>query len=461
MNALHRFFHGPYAAVRPYLLSKALLMMLALDVWRLMIGHAGRYGIDGFNVAHFAWLDALQPQPSAASYIAVLMLSGLLALLLALTGVRRGPALILFALYTFSWSMSMLDSYQHHYFVSLVLLCLAFFPRTSARELHPPDSPAPASQPPPPQPPVREHAWGYPLLGASIAIVYAYTALAKVDANWMQGHTMLRISSAEEVFAPIADLGEWLGLRRQQVWSWISTLVIPQEAALGASYLLAVIHDRAPQRWVRVLTTLGFVLALILHVGAEAMGLQIGWFSYYMLALAACYLLPLPLLNAFSRLVTWPARRLDAWFERWPPTTRITCIAAATVSCAILATAARAIDLPGAWASCICAGIALLAACAVWLVRRRGFDPRRYALATSVAALGMWLAIAAGPARWDFYRYLGGDLKRRGELDAALEAYERGEAHAPAGATRAKQIAEIRRALDKSGAQLSSPTPTP
>ena len=39
-------------------------------------------------------------------------------------------------LYTFSWSMSMLDSYQHHYFVSLVLLCLAFFPPTAAAEIH-------------------------------------------------------------------------------------------------------------------------------------------------------------------------------------------------------------------------------------------------------------------------------------------------------------------------------------
>ena len=58
-----------------------------------------RYGIDGFNVAHFRWLDALQPLPSAASYIAVLLLTGMLSLVLVCTRIRRGPACLLFALY--------------------------------------------------------------------------------------------------------------------------------------------------------------------------------------------------------------------------------------------------------------------------------------------------------------------------------------------------------------------------
>jgi len=138
MNALDRFFLREHGASRAYLFSRVFLLMLALDTWMLMIGHAGRYGVAGFNVAHFGWLDALQPTPSASGYVAVLLLSGLLSLYVALTGVRRSSVLGLFLLYTYSWSMSMLDSYQHHYFLSLVLFCLAFFPQTSALEIHPP-----------------------------------------------------------------------------------------------------------------------------------------------------------------------------------------------------------------------------------------------------------------------------------------------------------------------------------
>jgi hypothetical protein len=51
--------------------------------------------------------------------------------------------------------------------------------------------------------------------------------------------------------------------------------------------------------------------------------------------------------------------------------------------------------------------------------------------------------------RWDFYRYLGGDLSRRGEEQAALEAYVRGERYAPPGESRINQIRELRRKLAK------------
>jgi hypothetical protein len=76
-------------------------------------------------------------------------------------------------------------------------------------------------------------------------------------------------------------------------------------------------------------------------------------------------------------------------------------------------------------------------------------DPRRSALCAAIAALGMWAAIAQSPVRWDFYRYLGGDLSRRGELQAALDIYERGERYAPEGESRMNKINELRRKLGK------------
>ncbi|HEX2678551.1 MAG TPA: hypothetical protein VHM19_17990, partial [Polyangiales bacterium] len=109
MNAFERYFHGEHRAVRPYVLGKVFLSMVALDTWMLMIGHAGRYGVDGFNVAQFRWLDRITPLPSAALYVGVLVLTGLLALAIALAGTHPLACLALFLLYTFSWSMSMLD----------------------------------------------------------------------------------------------------------------------------------------------------------------------------------------------------------------------------------------------------------------------------------------------------------------------------------------------------------------
>jgi hypothetical protein len=498
MNAWSSFFYGEYGGSRAYLLSRALLLVLAFDMWQLMIGHAGRYGIDGFNVAHFRFLDTLQPLPSAASYVGTLLITGALALVLAFTGLRRMPALLLFALYTFCWSMSMLDSYQHHYFVSLLLLCLAFFPTTSAVDIHPPPQQEAGraelrsglyvasviaivagyigwsdafprgvlllallgalalstwlySPPTPVSGPTLTAGWGYPMLAASVAIVYAFTALAKVDANWMEGHTLLRISAAERVFAPIADLGTRLGLPRERVWAWISTLVIPQEAALGACYLVAATQDRARSRWPKVVSAFGFALAIVLHVGAEAMELQIGWFSYYMLLLAICMLLPLPVVDRLATFFTWPARRIEQWGNHWQARMRhprAWSVAATLAALPLLVLVASRLDLPGASLACGFAIAALLTNHALWF-QGRGREPVRTAIAAVIAAACMWTAIAQSPARWDFYRYLGGDLKRRGELEAALRAYQRGEPHAPPGQSRAKQIADIQRQLER------------
>jgi len=356
VSAPFAFFQREYGASRAYLFSKIFLLMLALDTWMLMIGHAGRYGVAGFNVAHFAWLDALEPVPSDRAYVAVLLLTGLLALTVVLTGIRRGSVLALFLLYTYSWSMSMLDSYQHHYFLSLILFCLAFFPESSALEIHPPPPPPDAEarkekrkhkqerergeraevagtvyvasvlaitaayafidarghafvaffvfaaalglatwyySPERVAPPVLRDGFGFSLLGATIAIVYTFASIAKLDKNCVQGHTILQISKAGELFAAPAAFAARHGIDHDRFFSLLATAVIPQELALACCYLVAVHRDRLQSRTADGICTLGFVLAVVLHVGAEAMGLQIGWFSYYMLALACCFLLPL------------------------------------------------------------------------------------------------------------------------------------------------------------------------
>lgn len=511
MNA---FFHAPYGAARPYLFSKVFLLLLALDTWMLMIGHAGRYGIAGFNVAHFGWLDALQPIPSAAFYIAVLVLTGLLACFIVLTGTRTIPLLLLFLLYTFSWAMSMLDSYQHHYLVSVMLFGMVFFPQAPATVIHPllpeaeserqkrklksaqerlanaelagfayagfvalastayllieaPEHPwvafflfasavalATWMYSPKSALPCLTSGWGFPLLGTSIAIVYFYTAFAKLDENWLAGHTILQIGAAEREFAGLAEYAARWGIERERFWSLFATFVIPQEFLVGAAYLFAVHQDRLESRALRALCLLAFGLALALHVGAEAMQLEIGWFSYYMLLAACCFLLPLTVVDRLATTFTWPARWLSrqaqAWQGQGAPQVA-SCMFVALASGGVLVMAGYLIDLPGAVAACALAAIALLGVTLAMLFGPQRSDPRTHAVSLALAAAGMWIAIAVSPVRWDFYRYTGGDLSRRGELKPALEIYRRGERYAPEGQSRMSKIRDIEQRLREQG----------
>jgi hypothetical protein len=283
-----------------------------------------------------------------------------------------------------------------------------------------------------------------------VAVVYTFTAIAKMDANWVQGHTIRQISSVEQVFAGLADYAGRFGIERERFWSLLATMVIPQELSVAACYLAAVHQDRLRKPWLHALCMLGFAMAVVLHVGAEAMGLQIGWFSYYMLLLACCFLLPLPIVDRLATVFTWPARFVQRLISEWetesaPPKLPSLLLA---LGCALLLTlVGKLIDLPGALEACALAGAALVGVTLLLLRGSQPHDPRRYAVATAVAAALMWAAIAASPVRWDFYRYLGGDLSRRGEPEAALEAYLTGERYAPPGETRSKQIAQLRRKL--------------
>ena len=434
MTAFDSYFHGPYTAARAYLLQRLLLAMLALDIWMLMIGHAGRYGTAGFNVAHFGWLDAIIPVPTPGLYIGVLLLSGLLALVIAFSGVRRLSCGLLLLLYTYSWAMSMLDSYQHHYFLSLMIACLVFFPQDAAADIHPKGAKG--------ETPVQTTGFGYPLLCATIAIVYLFTALAKYDPRWLDGSTIQRISKAGEVLASLRELSASMGISEEQFWSWLSASVIPIELFVSAGYLLAVVRDRSEgqgNRWVGLCCSTAALLAWTLHVGAEGMDLEIGWFSYYMLVLATVCLLPGAAVDVIARVVTKPARWLsDAALETGETGTgddasenpaAVTLGLAAAVA-AVVYMAGDMVDLPGAIGAVSCAGAAMLTVVLAALARQQPLSPRPTIVALAAAGAVMWMSISYSDVRWDYYRFRGGDLMRRGQSLEALATYQRGERYA-------------------------------
>lgn len=543
MNALHRYFHGDYGAARAHLLSRAFFFLVALDAWTIMLGHSAKYGFRGFNTAHFAWLDALIPGDNRPLYQAVLFGCGLFAMLATLLGGRRPLVIGACLLHWLSWSMSMLDSYQHHYFTSLVLTCMAVWPQTTAQSVHPPAGLTPTPSPgtddrpvaerpkkakapnkrrdrgkseskqargptthatpvvvtspswmtplfvaaalvvvvavsmadfaehlvastvliagfaalatwlyrrPPSPGPTLTRGFGYPLLGATIGIMYTYTSIAKLDWDWLEGHTMQQLTGSNSSLDDVLSLVEALGFDRMQAWSLLAVGTIAVESAIALGYLLAPVQDRSRSRVLRGYLGVTWALAMGLHVGIESINLRIGWFSYYMLVLGSVYMLPLPIVDRWATVLTWPAQLFEAWVGSKPtPTSWVLAVATAATIGLVVAVGAR-LDLPGAELF-VTATIAGIVASALWQwppARRERLVGTLTATAVSVALLGV--AVTQSRTRFDFYRRLGKDYSRQLDFEASLEAYLHAERYAPPGESRADTIRKLRKKLGQS-----------
>ncbi len=517
----------PVAAVRPYLILKVTLLLVGLDVWLTRVSHGGRYGAGGFNVAHFAWLDALQPEVTPALYVGVSTATGLLCFALALA--PRPPRWLLavaLLLHTWGWAMSMLDSYQHHYLLSIVLLALVFFPALRAEDAL---VPAAESAPPPPRKPRKKDkkaapkseparasllapaptvaAWAYVALAASIAVVYAYTAYSKTADEWLAGAAMQRVlrlgpdgmpvGSAEDPVALVRELAAAFGFEGTRFWWLLGHSVVVVQIVCAAGYLLAPFRDVARSIWTRAFAWVALATALSFHLGAEHMELKIGWFSWYMIFYAFVYLLPERALVVAARFVvpvvtrsfglevvalritlalvlglagaslgSWPIGGLGLALllvtpVRWlsaalsqtavkvPPYAALVAVGSGAVA---LAVAGYAIDLPGAPAAGITLAVALGAGTVALLVRSedaRAMHP--YGVGAALAALVFFAAIRFSDVRYDFYRNVGGDHRRRGELLTAYQAYLKANLYAPEGEGRHRQAEELREELERRG----------
>jgi tetratricopeptide (TPR) repeat protein len=400
MKAWNDYFYGPVAAIRPYLFGKCFLLVVATDALVLMAERGSRYGIDGFNVAHFAWLDRVHPLPTATWYVGILMLVSLLAYTIVFLGPSRVLLAALALLYTYSWAMSRHDSYLHHYMISLILACMVCFPPITYADLLPvyrrgvgilfsrravgnglravPGTPQRAL--PTVARPARKEtagalapltcAWGFRLLGATVGVIYIYTSAAKADAQWCGGHTLQQVGDAPQVFGPLVRLAAQLGVSPEWFWSIAATMVIPLELTIAVSYFLAVRQDEPGRKWLPRWCVVAWLLATGLHANNEMIDLSIQWFSYYMMFLAAFFFLPQPILLALGACVVlpahgWQSRVVAPLLKRDARTQLAWGVAATAIAAAILYAAGRYIGLPGAlWALPLAAAICVLYAAA-------------------------------------------------------------------------------------------------
>jgi hypothetical protein len=122
----------------------------------------------------------------------------------------------------------------------------------------------------------------------------------------------------------------------------------------------------------------------------------------------------------------------------WHVTVGLTAIAA----CAAGAVG-HVLDLPGAAMAGTVGAIAAM--------RQDHRTSRRTALAVASGATALWVAVHVAPVRFDYYRFVAGDLSERGLLAASLDAYETAKRYAPGGESRRDLIDAMRDRLERDG----------
>lgn len=426
---------NPYSPARSFLWHRGLLIGLAFDLWLGMIDHGGRYGVGGFNVGHFAWLDALGLPVSAGAYVGLLIALGLLSLGMGLGRAPRWGKALLCAGYTYGWAQSLHDSYQHHYLLSWLLLWTVAMQDPPWRQAADPQAA-----------PLR--GWGLPMTAITAGIVYTFAAISKLEGPWLRGEVLF--SLAHGLLDGVLVWMQAQGLDTQRVGPWLAASTVLAELWIAAGYLVAAGMDRLG-RGRRVFAVSAGAVAILFHAAVESSGrLEIGVFSYYMCGLSFVVLAPAGWVQRVARALLWPVRRAAQRLQGAQPG-RGHALALTGVACGALAAAGWSLDLPGGAVACALGAGAILA-----LVLRRlaGADNPGATTVSAVlctASLGLWGALTLSDVRYDYYRRVGGEAMRRGELKVAAAAYEKAVIYAPdarARASRVNKLERIRRAMD-------------
>jgi hypothetical protein len=459
-------FEVPAATLRRF---RALFFgLVAVDAW-MQVAHAPRYGAGGFNVSHLPGLDGLMPMPGRTLMLLVYLLQSYLAARIALGATARWMTVSLAGLFGYSYFVSQLNSYQHHYLLFLLLALAGAVPWPSRS----PDGGAPV------------RSWAVRLMIVQLSVLYAWTTVAKLDAQWLSGSVLAGqvpggwgrelIQHWGAVGASLGDLGS---RGEGAAWAGAARTVVAVEAFLAIAIQVPALRGAA------------FVAGMGLHLSIEALGFQIGMFSWFMVAVyalvvpgqlsrwAAALSLgtitalmvggygqpltrvgdPVVLLYWFAVFVhlllmpePWrrhltglaaPAGPASRWLvdriNTYPSAAWLALAAVVLAGAALTASLPFAIALHVAW---------ITAAIAIFLALPSQTPTARVAGAFAhMLACGLVVVLNAttDQAR-DHFQYWGGDARRRGELDAAVAAYERVRDLAPTYATGRRRLGDLYR----------------
>ncbi len=356
----------------------AIFALLAIDAF-LAIRHAPRYGAGDFNVGQLGFLGDLGP--GRVGYgVGQLALTYLFAMIACGVGTRILVPLGA-AIYAWLYFGSQLDSYQHHYLVSLVLVIASFVPWQR------PAGTDPAT-------PVR--TWALRLLLVQLAIVYEWAAFSKLDDAWFDGST-LAMQMTGKVGALITST---IGMKVAAI------LVIGVELVLGATV------------WSRRTWQIALPLGLAFHVSIAATGLEIGLFAFLMIGF---YVLLVP-----DRIWVALLRGIHAGLDRFAAPSWLAWEVGLVAAIAV----ARFVRIEHAFVVAIAASAVPLVVAIHALVRGRG--PAMLVGIAQVVAIALWLVLdRTSDVAVDYYRFWGGSQRRLGNVEVAERAYRRLVAIAP------------------------------
>lgn len=411
IGPFERTLFEPVDAVRVYLVRQSVLWLTAFDIWFTRIGSAARYDADGLNVAHFAWLDWIVPAPSPGLIIAACLITGVLAVATALLPLSLSWRVALVVCYTFTWAVSRLDSYQHHYLLSWLLACIAFFPqhrasdlvRTASRRARRKDrASAPSGRTS-----ATISAWAWVALGWLVGVVYVWTAVAKLDHVWQSGAPLQQLSGTAWLIRPLANLAG------ETIWPLAAKATVIVELVIAAGYALVAWLDRRRTAGAACIRVAVLVSAVALHVSFEFAGLKIGWFSWYMLLLAVAYFMPPRWTPAVGEALAAFARPLDRILVEPPGRLSahpVNALFPAAVAVGLIAVGYW-LDLPGSlWVGALGA--------AAMLVCRQSYKMPQAAPVFLLAGVLMATSVASSNARSQYYSYRLAEMHRQGRTDA-------------------------------------------
>lgn len=437
IGSLDRVVFGEVARARPYLLVRAVLLLLGLDCVVELLPHGGRYGVGGFNVAHFAILDRLLPIPTPSLYLGALFAVSGLSFVSVVAGPRRPILALIALLYTAAWASSLLDAYQHHYLTSLLLVSMTAMVGDEADGAFV-DSVGPSP--------------GYRSFIVTCALMYLFAAIAKLEPGFLSGEALARIAppeSIESIAFPLARLG----LDTDETYAWLARAAIGVELASACALLLALRADRDGTQAPLAIASLG-VIPLSFHLVAGSLGLGIGWFGELMMTIVVIAFAPRPWVDRAAAALRSLGDRAIGIVNR----DRFSRTVIGALLLVLGAAGLASLDLPGV----ALGSVVVLATAIVGAIARRDVAfSKRLPLALGVAAIAIACAVShprlgvatsdgfvglpASTVRYDYYRFVAGDAYRRGEFELATIAYRRAARYAPDDDARVRTEAKIRR----------------
>ena len=396
MQFWNRYWHGfGVHRLRLATLRFAMFGLLAYDLCVNFITHAPRYGAGGVNATQFAWLDTLLPMPSTPVVSAAWLLAAFLAARAALGIAVKTSVVAVAVLYCGVYVWCQADSYQHHYFVCLLLLVLSVVPTQAWLSRAPPS--LPAEGPPTDIDPTQGDAtdWSLRMIYVTLALMYLWTGITKANPVWLSGDTLYQLTASAENRAMFASIGDALGLSGTQIYPFMAWAIMLGELTAGLFFV-----------W-RRLWLIGLLVVPWFHVGVEVIGFEIELFSWYMLAIDIVLLMPRRVFVAAEAGLTQLRAKFGKLagpdFEAILP----------RIGLGVLATAlavAAAAWMPYAGATGLVIAVAIFSFAA--FIRPGGYPVWRVVGHATAGALLVTCAMATD-APFDYYRLWGGDLKKR------------------------------------------------